>query len=209
MRRAFRPLFGLIVRLIARVRVQGVERVPARGPLVLAFNHLGHLDPFLLYLTLPTPPEFIGLADLLNVRVVGWAFRQYGALAVRRDEFDRQVLERAMALLDAGLMVALAPEARQSRTGQLERARTGVAYLAMKCGVPVVPVAITGTKFAGKRLVRRLRRVDLSITYGAPMSLPPLPRGGAERKAALREQADRIMQEIAALLPEGVRGVYG
>lgn len=208
MRRLFRPLIRLIVRVIAEVRVEGVDRVPARGPAVLAFNHIGHLDAFLIYLTLATPPEFIGLADLLKVPVVGWAFRQYGAVPVHRDEFDRAVLETALGMLDCGLQIALAPEARQSRTGQLERARTGVAYLAMKARAPVVPVAVTGTRFVGKGLAK-FRRAHLSITYGHPIHLPALPRNGAERKLLLREQADRIMLELAALLPEGYRGVYG
>jgi 1-acyl-sn-glycerol-3-phosphate acyltransferase len=188
---------------MADLRVCGLENLPSRGPLILAFNHLGHLDPVLLYITLPTPPEIIGLSEAWGLPFVGWFVRQYGGIPVRRDQFDRAVVAQALAILQNGLMLALAPEARFSTTGQLEQGRTGVAYLAMKADAPILPIGITGTELIGRNL-----RPRLSLNYGRVMQLRSLPENGVERKRALREETDHIMRAIAALLPEEYRGVY-
>ncbi len=206
-RLALRPLFKFGLNRLARIQVRGVERIPPRGPLVLAFNHLAHLDPVLLYITMPTPPEIIGISQAWSIPLIGWFVSLYGGIPLKRDQFDRAVVEQALAVLNNNLMLALAPEARFSTTGQLEQGRTGAAYLAMKAGAPVLPVAITGTEQFGDQ-VKKLRRIPISVTYGTPLQLRPLPANGAERKVALRDETDRIMRALASMLPQEYRGVY-
>ncbi len=207
MRRFFHPLFRMATRALTRLEVRGLENIPPSGPLILAFNHLGHLDPVLLYITMPVFPEIVGLSEAFEIPLVGWFVRAYGGIPVHRDQFDRAVVEQALQILRNGWMLALAPEARFSTIAKLEQARTGVAYLAMKSGAPVLPIAITGTEKLGVSF-KRLCRAQISLTYGTPLRLPPLPHKGAERRALLREQSDRIMRAIAAMLPDEYRGVY-
>lgn len=209
---ATRPPLVAIIRAIfpalTHLEVRGLENVPASGPLIVAANHVGHLDPPLIVASMPRELECIALADLADVPVTGRILKAYGVIWVRRDEMDRDVLSQSLAVLAAGRALALAPEGQISDTGALMRGREGAAWLAARSGAPVVPVAMTGTERAIEDL-RRLRRPRLSITYGAPLCLT-LPPGltPAERRAALAANTDTLMRAIAALLPARYRGEY-
>ncbi len=207
-RRILVTLMRALFRLLTRWEVRGRENLPPARPLIIAFNHLGHLDGPLVIATMPWEIEGIVLADLMRVPVIGWLLRLYGTILVHRDEFDRAVLKAALRVLDTGGVIALAPEARQSPTGALVEARAGAAYLALLSGAPVLPVGLTGTETMYTEL-RRLRRPRLTVTIGAPFSLRGPMAKGAERKAQLARERDEIMQRIAALLPPEYRGVYG
>jgi 1-acyl-sn-glycerol-3-phosphate acyltransferase len=102
-------------------------------------------------------------------------------------------------------MVAISPEGQRSRTGGLVRAKPGVAFLAYRASVPILPMAFTNTASIGPAL-KRLRRAAVSIRIGEPFELPPL--GEANRKRQRQDAADLIMCRLAALLPPEYRGVY-
>lgn len=101
----------------------------------------------------------------------------------------------------------IAPEGTRSPTGALIEGRPGGSYLAVKAGVPVVAVAVTGTedhKVVGE--LKRLRKISITIRIGTPFKLPPVnPR---QREAELQQRTEEIMCQIAALLPARYRGVY-
>jgi 1-acyl-sn-glycerol-3-phosphate acyltransferase len=194
-------------KLLARCEVSGRANIPAAGPLLVVFNHLAHLDGPLVLATMPFEVEAIGLADLYRVPVTGQLLRLYGLISVHRDQYDREVLRRALQVLAEGRVLALAPEARQSPTGSLEHGRNGAAYLALRSGAPILPVGITGTETIYAAW-RQLRRPRLAVNIGVPFRLPgPLARG-AGRHAQLDAGRNEIMGRIAALLPLSYRGVY-
>jgi len=171
------------------------------------FNHMAHLDGPLVMATVPWEIEALALSDLYKVSVVGQLLRLYGVIPVHRDEFDRQVLKRALQVLAEGKVLILAPEARQSPTCTLERGRRGAAYLALRSGAPILPVGLTGTETVYSAL-QHLKRPHLTVNIGAPFRLGgPLARG-PERKAQVTSGRDQIMRRIAALLPIQYRGVY-
>ncbi len=203
-----RLLLRLLFRLLTRWEVKGIENLPESGPLVVAFNHLAHLDAPLLVATLPWPLEGIALADLYHVPVTGQFLRLYGAIPVHRDEFDREVIRRGLEVLATGKVLALAPEARMSRTGALERARHGAAYFALRSRAPILPLAITGTERAYSEW-KRLRRPRLTVNIGRPFTPPPYESKGEARRRQLEEVTEEIMRRIAELLPPEYRGVYG
>src|SRR5438094_510850 len=123
---------------------------------------------------------------------------------------DGAARRQALGLLDGGLVVGFFPEGTRSRTGALGEAHPGVALVAVRSGAPILPVAITGTealpldaKAAGRAHRGRPR---VRVTVGAPFHLPPRPPGEKQDLAAATE---RIMREIAALLPPAYRGSYG
>lgn len=197
----------VFLRLCTRLETEGLENVPQGGPLLVAFNHLAHLDAALVLSFLPQPVEGIALEDLYHVPITGQLLRLYGTIPVHRDQFDREVIRQALQVLAEGRILALAPEARQSLTGALERARQGVAYLALRSGVPILPVALTGTEKTYAEW-KRLRRPRLTVTFGEPFVPPPRASEPQARRQQLAELTDEIMHRIAALLPPEYRGVY-
>lgn len=207
-RRILVGVLRFLFAIFSRSEVSGREHLPPGGPLIVAFNHLGHLDGPLIIANVPWSVEALVLADLLGVPVIGPILRLYGVILVHRDEFDREVLKRALNVLREGRVLALAPEARQSPTHTLIEGRPGTAYLSLLSGAPILPIAITGTENVFDEL-KRWRRPRLTLTIGAPFSLPGPLAKGAERKAQLTAGRDEIMQRIAALLPPKYRGVYG
>ena len=198
----------VFLRLFTRLETKGLENVPEGGPLLVAFNHLAHLDAILVLPFLPQPVEGIALEDLYHVPVTGQLLRLYGTIPVHRDQFDRDVIRRALQVLAEGRILALAPEARMSLTGALEQARQGAAYLALRSGAPVLPVAVTGTETVPADL-KRLRRPRLTVTFGEVIITPPRASKPQARRQQVADFTDEIMYRIAALLPLEYRGVYG
>lgn len=204
-----RLLAGAVARFLTRTSVTGRERLPAGGPLLIAFNHLGHLDAIILIATLPYDMDAIALSDLFTVPLTGQMLRLYGAIPVHRDVFDRSVVERTLAALNQGGVVFLAPEARMSVSGALEHARGGAAYLALKGRATILPVALTGTtNSAVYGAWKQRRRPQVTLTIGEPFRLPELPLSGAQRRQLLDNVTTTIMTRIAELLPAEYRGVY-
>ncbi len=201
-----RWIFNLLFSVLARRDIAGLENLPREGPYILAANHLSRLDLALVY----------GLIG--DKRITGWAAEKYerhpffglllrmgGGIFIRRGEVDRGALQAAVEWLRAGKVFGMSPEGMRSSTRALIRAKTGAAYLVNETGVPVVPIALTGTEHALPTLVR-LRRPRVSVRFGKPLRLPAVDPN--DRMAALRRNTDEIMCQIAAMLPPEYRGVY-
>lgn len=201
LRRVLSPLY----RGALRLRVEGEERIPLTGPCILAFNHLSNLDPHLLF-TLVRRPDATGLvaseyrAHPLARRLV----EAGGGMWLRRGAGDRGTLRQALALLEAGWLVGLAPEGGRSREGALRRARPGVGFLALRSGAPVLPVAVRGTEQAVAGWLR-LQRAEVEVRVGDPVRFE---RGAGAFRVRAAEVSDEVMGRIAALLPPAYRGVY-
>lgn len=208
-----RPLMRLlaraVVRLLTHTTVSGAERLPTAGPLVVVFNHLGHLDALVLIASLPYDIQAIALSDLLNVPVTGFMLRLYGVIPVQRDQTDRAVVKRSLAVLSNGGVLVLAPEARMSVSGALERARDGAAYLALRAKAPLLPVGLTGTENdAVYGAWTRCRRPRITVSIGEPFTLPALPLDAPQRRQSLEHASTQIMTRLARLLPVQYQGVY-
>ena len=209
-----RGVTKLLTFLLLRARVSGLENFPSHGPAVIVFNHLGDADAVLMMAALPykSPAEGIGKIELNDHWLVGPVFRAYGIIWVHRGRPDRKALRAALDALAAGRMVALAPEGRQSLIGGLEDGNPGAAFLALKSGAPVVPVALTGTENANVfGHLRRWRRAPVTLQVGQPFLLrEALEDGDAGTKSqrTMRAATQQIMESIARLLPESYRGNY-
>jgi 1-acyl-sn-glycerol-3-phosphate acyltransferase len=134
-----------------------------------------------------------------------WFINRVGGIWLNRDEADVQALRAARDHLKSGGVLGIAPEGTRSRTGALIPAKTGVAYLAEKAGVPIFPAAIYGTEDAMYKILR-FHRPKIYVQFGEPFIVTPFHRG--ERSAALQKYTDEIMARIAAMLPPDYRGVY-
>ena len=197
-----------LLRGLSHWEVHGREHLPEGGPLLVVFNHIAHFDGPLVMASIPWEMEALGLSDLWSVPVTGQLLRLYGVIQVHRDEYDRDVLRKALKVLAEGRVLALAPEARQSPTHTLERGRRGAAYLAIKSAAPLLPIGLTGTETVYSSLPR-LRRPHLTANIGPVFRLQGPLAKGRTRQAHLDQGRDEIMRRIAALLPAEYRGVYG
>jgi 1-acyl-sn-glycerol-3-phosphate acyltransferase len=204
-----RPLLALLIGL----RVRGARNLPRRGPVIMVSNHLHNFDPIVLNASLPRPVYYMAKRELFEHPLLGRVVRSLGAFPVNRGTVDRAALRQAQALLDEGLVVGLFPEGTRSLTGTLGPSQPGVALVALQSGAPLLPVAVTGTetlpldaKAAGRQ--RRgdatRRRPSVRVVVGRPFTLPRRPGERPDLAAA----TDRIMREIAALLPPAYRGAY-
>jgi 1-acyl-sn-glycerol-3-phosphate acyltransferase len=202
-RRLLHALARGFVALTMRVEVRGRHHLPP-GPVLVSPNHLSHLDPVVVATLMDSPPEVVGLSDLKQ-ELIAPIFLLYSVIPVRRDEVDRDVLRNILLALGRKERVLIFPEAHISRTGALEPARSGVGYLALHAGVPVVPVAITGTENAIQSW-KRLKRPRVTVTFAAPFT--PAPDATQPRRVQRQAITDELMRRIAAQLPVAYQGYY-
>ena len=202
-----RALTKLLTFLLLRAEVSGLENFPRHGPAVIVFNHLGDADAVLMMATLPfeSPAEGIGKIELNEHWLVGPVFRAYGIIWVHRGQPDRRALRAALDGLADGRMITLAPEGRQSVIGGLEEGNSGAAFLALKSGAPIVPIAMTGTENSQiYGHLKQWKRASVTLKVGKPFLLPK----HEDRQKTLQEGTELIMKTLANLLPESYRGKY-
>lgn len=193
----------LLLRLLTRCVVEGLENIPATGPLLLVANHLNLVDPPVLGAILPRRIVFMAKEELFRTPVIGSVVSWYGAFPVKRGQADRQALRTAVAILEKGGVVGMFPEGTRSKTGKMNEAHPGAALLAVLGSAPVLPIAITGTDRL--RSVRALfTRPKITIRIGKPFTIDR-HRGG---KGSLEGATVAMMARVAILLPEERRGFY-
>lgn len=204
-RRFARGLVKFLTFLFMDTTVTGMENFPRQGPAIVVINHLGDADVVLLGASIPFMIEGMGKIELNEHWLVGPVFRAYGVIWVHRGRPDRKALRAALEGLAAGRIVALAPEGRQSVIGGLDEGTEGAAFLALKSGAPVVPIAMTGTENENiYSHMKRLGRAKVTLSVGKPFHLEEMQ----DRQSMLQEGTRRIMQSLANLLPDSYRGNY-
>ncbi|MGW8250664.1 MAG: lysophospholipid acyltransferase family protein, partial [Anaerolineales bacterium] len=205
-RRFLRWAIRLIFTLLSNVRAIGLENVPREGGILLATNHLSRIDPPLIFYLVPRDDTTALVADSYRKNpLLRLLVNALGGIWINRQGADFSALRTARAHLQAGRMLGVAPEGTRSHTRALIPAKTGIAYLADKASVPVLPAAIHGTETAFEMLFR-LRRPQITLQFGQPFTLPPIDR--RHREACLQRNTDEIMCHIAAMLPPQYWGTY-
>jgi 1-acyl-sn-glycerol-3-phosphate acyltransferase len=206
-RRLCRFLLGTIgVPWLTKIdKVEGLENVPPTGPAIVMINHIAFVDSIVVLFTLPRNVVPMAKVEVYDYPVIGLFPRLWGVIPVRREEMDRRAIKMALDVLQAGEMILLAPEA--TRGPCLQQGKEGVAYLASRTGVPVVPVAIESTVgFPTYPFSRRWRGPGAHVRFGKPFRF----RSDFQHpnRVQLRQMTDEAMYILAAMLPENRRGVY-
>jgi 1-acyl-sn-glycerol-3-phosphate acyltransferase len=197
-------VFGLMLLVWTRKQVVGLENVPRRGPLILASNHVNLLDPPLLAVLMPRRIIYMGKVELWRTPIIGPLYTLAGFIPVQRFGADLPALRKAEKVLRQNQVLGMFPEGTRSRKPGLGKGQPGTAIIALRSGASIVPVAVTGTaRVAVPRSFFRITRVG--VVFGKPFELPKGRRLNAE---LVEECTERIMKEIAVLLPEEYRGVY-
>ncbi len=199
--------FGRLIGLL-RWRLLGRELLPPReaGGMIIVMNHINWLDIPVIGALLPFEYRLSWLAksELFAHPIAAWWLRQMNVIPIRRGKRDLAALDTATDALKAGAVLLIFPEGTRSPSGVLQPGRGGAIRMAMQSGVPIVPLAITGTEHGVSGSLLR-RPVVLSI--GRPYVIAPTPDG--KLPPSLMDQlTGEMMLHIAALLPEERRGSY-
>ncbi len=192
--------------LLAKVdRVEGIENVPKQGPALVMINHIAFIDPIVVMHVIPRNIIPLAKIEVYDYPVIGIFPKLWGVIPVHREEVDRQAVKQVLAVLKAGEIVLVAPEG--TRGPSLSQGKEGIAYLASRSGVLVVPVAIEGTVgFPALPFSKRWRGLGARVRFGRPFRFRPgLRRPGREQ---LRVMTDEAMYILATMLPEERRGFY-
>jgi 1-acyl-sn-glycerol-3-phosphate acyltransferase len=206
LRSFLRSFVRFLFALLTHLEAEGLENIPSEGSAILAANHLSRVDSPLVFALIEREDVTGLVADKYqNNLFLRPLIEGVGGIWINREQADFQALRAALEFLQEGGLLGIAPEGTRSRTGALRQAKTGVAYLADKAKVPIVPIAIWGTENTFNEL-KYFRRAHIKVRVGKPFWLPPLDRN--DRSSALKGNTDELVCRIAALLPFEYRGVY-
>jgi len=197
----------VVVRMLFKLEVEGVERIPRTGPVLLIGNHVNFVDAALGYIfsrRYVKGMTAIETRGRLLFNFFAWAV---DAIYVERGTPDRRALQACVDALRAGWVLYLAPEGTRSHDGRLTKGYAGMVLVLLHAGthIPVLPIAYIGLEHFWTS-IRRLRRTPARMVVGEPFYISP-PQGRAGRE--VREQiAAEMMSQIAAMLPPENRGLY-
>ena len=201
-------LAWLCFHLFGRVKITGLELIPASGPLVVA-NHQSYADGVLLGVAFlgRRRLHFFAKKELFRNPVGKWILSKWNLHPLNREGVDTGAIRVGLNLLNQGQTVGVFPEGHRGM-GVLQEAELGAAYFALKTQVPVLPVGIMGTGYARTNMFRiPFPGRVLTINIGKPFLVQEVH--GKPSRASLKQVRNEMMQRIAALLPEELRGVYG
>ena len=193
------PPVRAVALALYRMTLENGERIPVSGPYIVVANHVNWKDPPAIELTFRVAIRFMAKQEAFEMFFLGGLLRGIGCFPVRRGAADRRALVTCLQVLRVGNPLGFFPEGTRSRDHSMHRAQPGIAFLARKAGVPILPVGVTGTPEA------RLGRSDIRVRVGEPFHFDAL---GLDAAATEQDIADAIMRRVAALLPADMRGVY-
>lgn len=189
------------IRIFVRIRVEGRQHVPRHGAVILACNHRSFLDSFFIPLIVRRRVTFVAKAEYFDDPKTAWFFKSCGQIPIRREggSASERALTSATEVLRAGKVFAIYPEGTRTRDGLLHRGHTGIARLALRCNVPIVPIGMIGSdevQPVDSRMPKLFRPV--TIRFGEPID-PGRYAGREHDRMALRELTDEVMYEIREL----------
>lgn len=212
--RLVKSVLAMVFRVLWRPTVTGLANIPRHGPVILASNHLSFVDSMVIPLVVPRRVAFLAKSDYFTGSGVKgtlsrWWFEGFGMIPVDRDDTRsaQASLDAALEVLSAGGVFGIYPEGTRSRDGLLYRGRTGVAWLAMTSGAPVVPVALVGTDRLQPVGSRWPRPAKVSVQVGAPIEVDGR-FDGVPAGRARRELTDEVMAAIHAMSGQELAGRY-
>lgn len=175
----------VLYRLLFRLRAEGLENVPASGPVILASNHVSNLDPPTVGVLLRRKIHFMAKVELFKVPVLGPIITRLGAFPVNRGGVSKEAIKSAISLLDEGKMMAIFPEGSRNNGGA---GKKGMALIAHRSGAVIVPAAIVGDyKLFGKT----------TVVYGRPID--PKAIIDPHKDDPLAQITDAVMNRIREL----------
>ena len=176
------------------------------GGVLLATNHMSRLDIPVLMMV-PNRTDVIALVADKYKQSAFFTFivNTSGCIWLDRDKADFAAMRAAAEYMQKGGALGIAPEGTRSQVGMLQEGKAGTALLAIKAGVPIVPIGIAGSE-SGMSKLYKLQRPHIVVRFGPPFTVPPVDRD--DREGWLQFTTEEIMCRIAALLPPQYHGFY-
>jgi 1-acyl-sn-glycerol-3-phosphate acyltransferase len=189
----FRLFMIGLCRLLFGLTIRGMEKVPKKGPLVVAANHIQYPDPVIVCMAIPRRMQWMGKKQLYEPPYKRF-FEFIGSFPVDREGGGRAGVRIALGYLAEGWALGIFPEGTHKDDGTAREAKSGAVMLAIRGGAPVLPVYVS--RLPGP--LARLRGERLRLIVGAPIRMDENLRGGK----AYREAADEVLRTIYALPQE-------
>jgi len=205
-RSILRSIVRLLFAILTRLEAEGLENIPEEGGAILAANHLSRIDSPLIFGLIERKDATGLVADKYQNNVLlRPLIEAVHGIWINREQADFQALKAAREYLQKGGLLGIAPEGTRSKTGSMQQAKTGVAYLAEKASVPIIPIAIWGSEKTFRE-IKHFRRPFIKVLFGEGFMLPPLIL--SDRSGSLQRNTEELVCRIAVLLPPEYRGVY-
>jgi len=197
-----------VFRVLSRVTVYGMERIPKDSSFIAVSNHAGRLDAGLVYYLLNRRDIIMLVAEKYRQhawsRALVWAF---DGIYIDRFNADLNALREVFRRLKRGGVAVVAPEGTRSKSGKLIEGRDGASFIAARSGLIIMPGGLVGTQDAlVMDRLRHMKRLEIELRIGPPFTLPSLE--SRDRAEQLKAFTEEIMCRIAVLLPPEMRGVY-
>jgi len=213
-RSVLKVVLGFLMRVLFRPVVEGLERIPGEGPVILAGNHVTFIDSMFLSLVVERQVYFIGKDEYVTGkgvkgRLMAWFFTTCGMIPVDRDGGHGGVaaLMTGRRVLEEGKIFGIYPEGTRSPDGRLYRGRTGIARLTLMTGAPVVPFAMVGTDKVQPGGKGMPRIAPVTVRFGRPLDFSRYD--GMDRdRYVLRAVTDEVMSHVMNLSGQEYVDIY-
>lgn len=197
-RKVLNGLIKLLLPLLSRLKVSGLENIPDEGPVILAANHVSTLEPLLVAVYPKRSVEPIGAGDMPFDGITGKLVEPYGFIRVNRGTLDRKGMNQALDVLQQDGVLGIFPEGGTWSPGRM-RAQIGVAWLSDKANAPVVPIGFSGF-IDSLSLLFKLKRPKLEMKVGKPIPAFSSEDSSLSSRDAYQAYADMVLDHIQELI---------
>lgn len=180
------------IRIFIRVEHFGMENIPKNKGYILAANHISMADVFAIAVPVKGQICYMGKEELFKFKPLKWLFTALGGFAVRRGKGDTDAIDKACEIVDSGKVLGIFPEGTRSKTGELGKAKAGVALIAMQTKADILPVSIKYSTGRFKLFCKATVRVGKLIPYTEPAE-------DESQRAAIRRISGEVMEKIAQM----------
>lgn len=164
-----RNILWLLFKICFSYKVRYAWNVPRKGPFIIASNHLSFLDPAAAGFVTKRQVCFLAREDLFDNIFFNWWGRSVGAIPISRSRFSLGAIKGSLDRLNKGYIVAVFPEGTRSKNGSIQDPKAGVGFLAVKAGVPVLPILIRGSDRALPKHAVMVRLKPIEVRVGKPV----------------------------------------
>lgn len=187
-------------RLWTRPRIEGRHHIPASGPFVLAPVHRSNMDTPIAACVTRRRLRFMGKDSLWKRRPAAWLLSTLGGFPVSRGTADREALARCIAVLAGGEPLVLFPEGERKSGDVVHPLFDGAAYVALKAGVPIVPVGIAGSEAVMPKGARFIHPAKVRVVVGPPITHATIASGGGRvARTAVQDVTAQLHAELQRL----------
>lgn len=201
----YRMVRGLVVtfcRLFWRVKIDGLEHVPSKGPYIVAPVHRSNIDFGVVAGLTKRRIRFMAKASLWKIGWIGKVFSALGAFPVNRGSADREALRRCIEVIERGEPLVIFPEGTRQSGPAVQPLFDGAAYVATRTRVPIVPVGIGGSEGAMPKGSKMIKPVRVRVVVGEALSPPSPGKSGRVPRSAVHTLTEELAERLQELFDE-------